>query len=181
MEFVVDTIATTEPAAAARPKRSLKHGDSFAVLDGHGDIGVSADGSDGFFHCDIRFLSRLELRFNQIAPLLLGSNVTDDNSILTADLTNPDIFVDNQRVLRKDTLHIVRTTFVSSGNIYQRLGLQNHGEARVDFELSIIFASDFADIFEVRGIQRAERGTYSIDVTGSGSVELRYDGLDDKI
>ena len=130
MEFVVDTIATTEPAAAARPKRSLKHGDSFAVLDGHGDIGVSADGSDGFFHCDIRFLSRLELRFNQIAPLLLGSNVTDDNSILTADLTNPDIFVDNQRVLRKDTLHIVRTTFVSSGNIYQRLGLQNHGEAR---------------------------------------------------
>ena len=70
---------------------------------------------------------------------------------------------------------------MSSGNIfYQRLGLQNHGEARVDFELSIIFASDFADIFEVRGIQRAERGTYSIDVTGSGSVELRYDGLDDK-
>jgi glycogen debranching enzyme len=180
VEFVVDTIATTEPAAAARPKRTLKHADSFAVLDSHGDLGASADGSDGFFHCDTRYLSRLELRFNRMAPLLLGSNVTDDNSILTADLTNPDIFVDNQRVLRKDTLHIVRTTFVSSDKIYQRLGLQNHGEAPVDFEVSIIFASDFADIFEVRGIQRAERGATSIDVTGSGSVELRYDGLDGK-
>jgi len=180
VEFVVDTIATTEPAAAARPKRALKHGDSFAVLDSHGDIGASADGSDGFFHCDTRFLSRLELRFNRMAPLLLGSNVTDDNSILTADLTNPDIFVDQRRVLRKDTLHIVRTTFVSSGNIYQRLGIQNHGEAAVEFELSVIFASDFADIFEVRGIQREERGTTSIDVTSLGSVEIRYEGLDDK-
>ena len=178
MEFVVDTIATTEPAAAARPKRTLKHGDSFAVIDSHGDIGASADGSDGFFHCDTRFLSRLELRFNRMPPLLLGSNITDDNAILTADLTNPDIFVDHQRVLRKDTLHIVRTTFVSSGNIYQRLGLQNHGEEPVEFELSIIFASDFADIFEVRGIQRDQRGASSIDVTSPGSVELHYDGLD---
>ncbi len=178
MDFVVDTIVTTEPAAAARPKRTLKHGDSFAVLDSHGDIGASADGSDGFFHCDTRFLSRLELRFNRMAPLLLGSNITDDNAILTADLTNPDIFVDHRCVLRKDTLHIVRTTFVSNGDIYQRLGLQNHGETPVDFELSIIFASDFADIFEVRGIQREQRGASSIDITGSGNVELRYDGLD---
>ncbi len=180
MELVVDTIAMTEPAAAARPKRTLKHGDSFAVLDSHGDIGASSDGSDGFFHCDTRFLSRLELRFNRMAPLLLGSNITDDNAILTADLTNPDIFVDHRCVLRKDTLHIVRTTFVSNGNIYQRLGVQNHGGEPVEFELSIIFASDFADIFEVRGVQREQRGASAIDVTDSGSVELRYDGLDGK-
>ncbi len=181
MEFVVDTIVTTEPAAAARPKRTLKHGDSFAVLDSHGDIGASADGSDGFFHCDTRFLSRLELRFNRTPPLLLGSNITDDNAILTADLTNPDIFVDQRRVLSKDTLHIVRTTFVSSGNIYQRLGVQNHGDEPLEFELSIIFASDFADIFEVRGIHRERRGASFVEVTGSGSVELRYDGLDARL
>ena len=175
MEFVVDTI--TAPGPSARPKRTLKSGDSFVVLDSHGDIGASADGSDGFFHCDTRYLSRLELRFNRMAPLLLGSNVSDDNSILTVDLTNPDTFIDNQLVLKKDRLHIVRTTFVWSGNIYQRLGLRNHGEGPIDFELSVIFASDFADIFEVRGFQRAHRGTSGVDVTSSGSVELRYDGF----
>ncbi len=129
------------------------------MLDSHGDIGASTDGSDGFFHCDTRYLSHLELRLNGMAPLLLGSNVTDDNSILNVDLTNPDTFVDDQLVLKKDMLHIVRTTFVSSGNIYQRLGMRNHGEEPIDCELSIIFASDFADIFEVRGFHRARRGT----------------------
>ena len=178
MEFVVDTI--TAPGPSARPKRTLKSGDSFVVLDSHGDIGAFADGSDGFFHCDTRYLSRLELRFNRMAPLLLGSNVSDDNSILTVDLTNPDTFIDNQLVLKKDRLHIVRTTFVRSGNIYQRLGLRNHSEGPINFELSVIFASDFADIFEVRGFQRAHRGTSGVDVTSSGSVELRYDGLDRK-
>lgn len=178
MEFVVDTI--TAPGPSARAKRTLKHGDSFAVLDSHGDIGASADGTDGFFHCDTRYLSRLELRFNRMAPLLLGSNVTDDNSILNVDLTNPDTFVDDQLVLRKDTLHIIRTTFVSSGNIYQRLGMRNHGEEPIEFELSIIFASDFADIFEVRGLKRAERGITEIEVTSSRDVELRYHGLDGK-
>ena len=145
-----------------------------------GTSGASADGSDGFFHCDTRYLSRLELRFNRMAPLLLGSNVSDDNSILTVDLTNPDTFIDDQLVLKKDRLHIVRTTFVWGRHIYQRLGLRNHAEGPIDFELSVIFDSDFADIFEVRGFQRAQRGTYGVDVTSSGSVELGYEGLDRK-
>ena len=119
MDFTVDTIAAPDPSA--RRKRTLKMSDSFVVLDSHGDIGASPGGPDGFFHCDTRFLSRLELRFNRMAPLLLGSNVTDDNAILNVDLTNPDIFVDDQRVLKKDTLHIIRTTFVSNRSLYQRL------------------------------------------------------------
>ena len=46
---------------AARPRRTLKHDDTFIVLDSHGDIGASAGGPDGLFHADTRFLSRLEL------------------------------------------------------------------------------------------------------------------------
>jgi glycogen debranching enzyme len=176
VELIVDTIAAAE--TSARPKRTLKHGDSFAVLDSHGDIGATPAGADGFFHCDTRFLSRLELRLNRLAPLLLGSNVSDDNSILTVDLTNPDTFIDEQRVLKKDRLHIIRTIFVWDRNIYQRLGIRNHGEDSIDFELSVIFASDFADIFEVRGFQRVRRGITEVDVTSSRSVELRYNGLD---
>ena len=34
---------------AARPRRSLKHDDTFIVLDSHGDIGGSAGGPDGLF------------------------------------------------------------------------------------------------------------------------------------
>ena len=43
--------------------------------------------------------------------LLLGSNIRDDNSLLTVDLTNPDIYFDQKLVLPKDTLHVVRTLY----------------------------------------------------------------------
>ena len=74
------------------------------MLDSHGDIGASAGGSDGLFHCDTRFLSHLELLLNGMQPLLLGSNVRDDNTSLTVDLTNPDVYFDDRLVLPKDTV-----------------------------------------------------------------------------
>src|SRR5271166_6658003 len=78
----------------SRPRRSLKYGDSFIVLDSHGDVGATEGGSDGLFYCDTRFLSRLELQIDGVPPLLLGSNVRDDNSVFSVDLTNPDIMQD---------------------------------------------------------------------------------------
>jgi glycogen debranching enzyme len=83
-------IASTGPSA--RPRRTLKHDDTFAVFDSHGDMGASAGGPDGLFDHDTRYLSRLELLINGMQPLLLGSSVRDDNLTLTADLTNPDFF-----------------------------------------------------------------------------------------
>src|ERR1700752_952678 len=74
---------------AARPRRSLKHDDTFIVLDSHGDIGASAGGPDGLFNCDPRHLARLEPVPDDLQPPLLGSSLRDDNSALTVDLTNP--------------------------------------------------------------------------------------------
>ena len=77
---------------ATRPRRSLKHDDTFIVLDSHGDIGASAGGPDGLFNADTRYLARLEMVLDDVQPLLLGSNLRDDNSALTVDLTNPDVY-----------------------------------------------------------------------------------------
>ena len=87
-------IPATGPAT--RPRRSLKHDDTFIVLDSHGDIGASAGGPDGLFHGDTRFLSHLELVLDGMQPLLLGSNLRDDNTALTVDLTNPDVYFEDQ-------------------------------------------------------------------------------------
>ena len=86
---------------ATRPRRTLKYDDMFAVLDSHGDIGASTGEADGLFYKDTRFLSRLELRVNGLQPLLLGSNLRDDNTALSVDLTNPDFFVDGRIVCKK--------------------------------------------------------------------------------
>jgi glycogen debranching enzyme len=162
-----------------RLRRTLKHGDTFLVIDAHGDIGASAGTGDGLFYRDTRFLSLLEMRVNGMQPLLLGSNLRDDNAILTVDLTNPDIFSSERVIaLEKDTLHINRSVFVWRNTAYQRLALRNHGAHPLSFVLSITFASDFADVFEVRGMRRPRRGTSSVRLNSPHEVVLSYLGLD---
>ena len=90
--------------SSSRSRRTLKHGDCFAVLDSHADIGATPGGPDGIFFWDTRHLSHLEMLLNGKQPLLLGSSVRDDNSILTVDLTNPDVYLDQKLVLPKDVL-----------------------------------------------------------------------------
>jgi glycogen debranching enzyme len=166
---------------ASRPRRSLKHDDTFIVLDSHGDIGASAGGPDGLFNADTRYLARLELVLDDVQPLLLGSNLRDDNSSLTVDLTNPDVYRNGRIVLQKDMLHIVRTLFLWRGTCYQRIGLQNHGDQPASFDLTLLFDNDFADLFEVRGEKRPRRGIGIGRLPGAGAVLFEYEGLDGKL
>jgi glycogen debranching enzyme len=172
------TITATQPT---RPPRALKYGDTFIVLDGRGDIGMSSNDSAGLFHNDTRHLSRLEVLVNQSAPLLLGSTLRDDNSAFIVDLTNPDLMDGQRIVLEKDRVHILRTIFLWRDTAYQRLGVRNYGDQAVDLRLTILFENDFADLFEVRGAHRQRRGTASAKLHGDDRVLLRYEGLDRKI
>src|SRR3954464_9913931 len=165
---------------ATRPRRSLKHDDTFIVLDSHGDIGASAGGPDGLFNADTRYLAKLEMMLDDVQPLLLGSNLRDDNSALTVDLTNSDVYRNGRIVLQKDTLHIVRTIFLWRGTAYQRIALQNHGDRPASFDLTLLFDNDFADLFEVRGERRERRGIGSSKVLGPTDVVFEYKGLDDQ-
>ena len=113
--------------APSRPRRNLKHNDTFAVFDSHGDIGASAGGEDGLFDSDTRYLSHLELLINGSRPLLLHSAINDNNLHYHVDLTNPDIFSDGQITLLKDTVHISRTIYLCEGSLRERIGLMNHG------------------------------------------------------
>jgi glycogen debranching enzyme len=176
-----DSFYISATQSATRPRCSLKDNDTFIVLDSHGDLGASAEATDGLFHCDTRFLSRLELQVNDVPPLLLGFNLRDDNASLAVDLTNPDLMSGRRIALEKDTLHILRTVFLWRDTAYQRIGLRNYGAKAVDVRLSILFANDFADLFEVRGARRQRRGTQTSQQRGNDQVLLNYHGLDGKL
>jgi glycogen debranching enzyme len=162
----------------SRPRCTLKHGDTFAVFDNHGDIGASAGNPDGLFDRDTRILSHFELLIDGAQPLLLGSAIKDDNLHYQVDLTNPDVYVDDRIVLLKDTVHIARALYLFGGALRQRIALANYGPEPVELTLSLAFASDFADIFEVRGVRRERRGRYLTGIVEGGSVTLSYMGLD---
>lgn len=169
-------IAATGPAS--RPRCALKHNDAFVVIDSHGDIGSSAGGSDGFFCRDTRYLSKLSMTINGAEPLLLGSDIRDDNLNLYVDLTNPDLMDGDRISLEKDTAYIARTIFVRDGTLRERLAIVNHGHQRIDLVLAFSFDSDFADVFEVRGARRKQRGTVSRTVDADDTVLLSYEGRD---
>ena len=74
-----------------RRTRTLKHGDTFAVFDHRGDMGIEAGSTEGLYHRDTRILSKLTLLLEEGRPLLLSSTIRDDNTAFSADLSNPDL------------------------------------------------------------------------------------------
>lgn len=169
----------TATGPSSRPRQVLKNGDTFAVFDAHGDIGASAGGPDGLFNHDTRFLSRLELLINGVQPLLLGATVRDDNVAMSVDLTNADIYRDGKIALARDSIHIVRTIYLWGGLAHQRIHVSNHDGSPLNFTVSLTFASDFSDLFEVRGTRRKRRGTSTRRVESDHSVRFSYMGLDE--
>src|SRR5271155_3671212 len=160
-------IPATEPTT--RSRLTMKQDDCFMVFDSHGDIGASPGAPDGLFYCDTRYLSHFELLINGLQPLLLGSNLSDDNGVLSVDLTNPDIYYEKRVILQKNLLHVARTVFVWRSTLFHRFAVRNFSAERVRLLLSITFDNDFADVFEVRGSHRARRGAVRSIVEGNAA------------
>ena len=164
---------------AASSRRTLKHGDTFAMFDEYGDV-VSVEHSPaGLFHHDTRFLSRLRFTLEGHRPLVLSSTVQPDNVMLDVDLTNPDLFdTEGRLVLAKDTFHVARAKFVWDACGHELFTITSYANQRLRLRLAIDFAADFADLFEIRGQRRARRGAVSVRVLGPGEVGFFYDSLD---
>jgi glycogen debranching enzyme len=161
-----------------RRTRTLKHGDTFAVFDHRGDIGIESGSTEGLYHRDTRILSRLALLLEEARPLLLSSMIQDDNTMFSADLSNPDLLIGDQIAFRREQIHLHRLKFLWNGACYERMLVRNFGDRPLRVRVALSFESDFADLFEVRGEHRAARGESSAVRSDDGKVTLRYMGLD---
>ena len=158
--------------------RTLKQGDTFALFDALGDVIDPGMTPGGVFHNDTRYLSGMQLLIDGQRPLLLSSSVENDNVILTVDLTNPDIYQGNAIVLPRETLHVRRSKFLWDGTCHERIAVHNFDARAQTCWLSLNFAADFADLFEIRGMQRPARGEITTAVVGGAKTIFRYVGLD---
>jgi glycogen debranching enzyme len=158
--------------------RVLKHGDTFAVFDHYGDIKPGGLGEEGLYHEGTRYLSCLLLEMEGGRPFFLSSTVRDENDQLAVALTNPDLLRNGQVRAALGTLHLSLKKFLWRGACYQQLRIKNHGLECLNTSLTLHFAADFADIFEVRGMKRKGRGRDLAPEVTAGRVVLRYLGLD---
>jgi glycogen debranching enzyme len=162
----------------------LKHGNRFLLTDSFGDIHPDSRGL-GLYHGDTRTISCSVLRVGGGRPVLLQTSVGGNyrggiQMTNPAADRNPDMKVhpDLQDGLAGRTIGISRERLIGADGVEERLRIVNHAGRPAQVVVELDLGSDGADIFEVRGYPRPERGRLLPVAVTTDRVTFRYDGLD---
>ena len=145
---------------------TIKHGDSFAVFDAAGDIVPAGAGGLGAYHRGTRRLSQWQWLFGREAPTVLAAGIDESAPVLGTHLAGAE-----------GGLHGLHRAFLWRGALYGALRLECFDPAATAPDLTVRFAADFADVFEVRGFERKRRGHAWSEIDPE-TVMLGYTGLD---
>src|SRR5437762_2432349 len=82
-------------------------------------------------------------------------------------------------IIPKGSVHIARTKFLQNGSFHELIILTNYNADDYQLEFIFFFHADFKDIFEIRGMERKERGKlFPSSTDGNNILRLSYEGLD---
>lgn len=132
---------------------TINQGSTFMVTDLDGQI--AADGEQGIFASDTRFVSYYDIAANGTPwALLTSSAVTYYASRVF--LTNKE-FETEDGTIPEGVLSLVLGRSIAEG-VHEDIDITNYSLTRVRFNLEIAIRSDFADIFEVKSKRFVRRG-----------------------
>ncbi|MDQ3128968.1 MAG: hypothetical protein M3Q66_11030, partial [Chloroflexota bacterium] len=180
--FVEPRLVTIEQATDLGSVQVLKHGNLYLLTDPFGDIHPDSRGL-GLYRSDTRLLSCLVLRVGGVRPVLLQGSM-GANYRGSIQLTNPSVDRNqDDKVHPADavagrTIGISRDRLIGVDGMEERVRIVNHAERELEFEVELELGTDSADIFEVRGYPRPERGALLPIALTSTRATFRYDGLD---
>ena len=135
---------------------AVKEGETFLLTDLEGGLDHGSGYGLGLYRHDTRFLSHFRLTISGRDPVLLSSSA-ERGYMSHVDLTNPDLYDGDRIAVPQQTLNIRRIRAIN-GKLFERVRVKNYNPHPVDIDLGFTFAADFADIFEVRGMEH-ERHT----------------------
>jgi glycogen debranching enzyme len=160
------------------PRKSLiiKEGECFLYTHENGDMPHANRAGLGLYYRDTRFLSTFETRIEGMEPLFLAAS-SERGYMANIHLSNPDILTKDGTSIPQDVVNIRRSRLIWEG-LSERIYLRNFHTAPVNIKLSMSLASDFADIFEVRGMCRERRGRVHTPRVEQGTIVLSYTGTD---
>ena len=167
----------------------LKHANLYLLTDQFGDIHPDSRGL-GLYRNDTRILSCASLRVNgtRLALLQAAPGATFRSAI---EMTNPGPLRDVRGKIQPEAVSSalarrtlgIRRDRVLVGALHESVRVVNHAEAEATVELDLQLAADDADIFEVRGYERAVRGRLedaAIDAS-QRIVAFGYVGVDGRL
>ncbi|MEB3223619.1 MAG: glycogen debranching N-terminal domain-containing protein [Candidatus Sericytochromatia bacterium] len=148
----------------------------FLVADEDGVVYGSCACGTGLYHQDTRYLSGWELRIEGLRPTLLSCSAERNFQARIEYMNAPMVLADGRHV-PQETLYMAATRLIGA-YVHERLELVNYGAEAVSLRLSITFQADFADMFEVRGAFRGERGRFFKPRLAGAEGLLAYEGAD---
>jgi glycogen debranching enzyme len=157
---------------------SIKEGETFLYADAEGNLDAEEAIGAGLYYKDTRFLSDYVLTVDGRAPLLLSTSA-DRPYASHIDLANQDLTAPDGSVAAAQGTVNIRRTRVIKNRLYERIRVKNYNATSVTMTVGLTFSSDFADIFEVRGLKRSQRGKLALPKAGGRSAVLAYLGQDD--
>lgn len=153
----------------------LKHNDSFAIIDEHGDMHgrneIDHDIADGLICRDTRLLARSELRIDGQAPVLVDSYIDPFNTVFeakfqkSADVEQPEIW---------------RSIFLWQDALYEEIAVVNHSGEDISLNIGYLHDADFKDLFELRGAKRTKSGTHAQPQLTDSGLRFDYTGADSR-
>lgn len=154
----------------------LKHDRLFLLIDPHGNITPPGRCGVGLFFDDTRILSHYELTFTGGPATLLSSKAPEmynaNVNLAINDREFGGLSWDPQNVV------YIRREMLLDDRLTERVTLTSYLGEPLDFEVALALGCDFADIFEVRGWERPERGEYMAPRIGDAEIEYSYRGRD---
>jgi glycogen debranching enzyme len=154
----------------------LKRDRYFALLTENGEITPPGCASLGVFRDDTRILSHYALRFAGGVPARLS---TDVRRMFRAqiDLAVNDREFGGDAWDPRNCVHI-RRELILDDSLRERVTLTNYLTRPIAFWMQLDVDADFADIFEVRGWERARRGESFPPNVSDRTIAFSYRGVD---
>ncbi|MGH9586281.1 MAG: amylo-alpha-1,6-glucosidase [Acidobacteriaceae bacterium] len=173
-----------EPKIAYRTQVPHKT-DDLTLIDGRTFLASTVDGNImppgapdvGFFSCDTRFLSQLELKVGGQATILLSSS-TERTYASQIEMTMKTLSEESTMDIPENTIHMRREQVLADDTFFDSLQFENFTDREQQLKIEMTFDADFMDIFQVRGMVRGRCGHYFKPVIAPDSMTFVYLGLD---
>ena len=171
-----DTEGAPSVQAQARGELlALKSAAQFCCTRPDGSIRPALASGEGFYAADTRHLSELRLTIAGRQPVLLSSAMeSGHHAVINA--TNP-VLSDGSSRVPQDTLNLRQTVLVSD-SLYYDVAVRNFHRGLVATEVAVSLAADFADVFEVRGVDRRTGGSLATPTVDGDLLRFGYVALD---
>ncbi|HEX9891355.1 MAG TPA: amylo-alpha-1,6-glucosidase [Actinomycetota bacterium] len=156
---------------------AIKEGETFCYSDTEGNLDDRPGFGLGLYSKDTRFLSHYRMRISGRDPILLSSSA-ERAYLCYVDVTNPDLYEDQELAVPQQTLNIRRMRAVHD-RVYERIRMKNYNAFPVAFDVELEMGADFADLFEVRGLTRSSRGHHDPPTAEDRTATFSYFGQDD--